>query len=337
MNTSQQLSPFNGPGPCLRDRGESKIIAQIRETLSDATLPSPFGMGDDCAVLPLSAELGPLPSGLATVDALTLGEHFSADCPPALAGRKLVHRNVSDIAAMGGRPEWALLTLLSGGGLRLSWLDAFIGGIRDAAIECNMRVVGGDVSALPSDLFSSVLTVHGSAQTPILRSTARVGDTIWVTGSLGGSLWGHHLTFSARVEEGVWLAQNVPISAMMDISDGLAKDLPALIPKGLRAELELAKIPVSKAALQKAANEPGLALHAAFCDGEDYELLFCTPPHTHNWLALWQQTFPQTALTAIGQLVSADNKSAATTSLLFNASTGTPLTFANGYEHFRSN
>jgi thiamine-monophosphate kinase len=335
MNTSPQLSPFKGLGPCLRDRGESRIIAQIRETLADATLPSPFGMGDDCAVLPASAQSGPLPSGLVTVDALTLGEHFTADCPPALAGRKLVQRNVSDIAAMGGRPQWALLTLLTGGNLQLAWLDAFIAGIRDAAMEWNMRIVGGDLSTLPDDLFSSVLAVHGNAQTPILRSTAKVGDAIWVTGSLGGSLYGHHLTFSARVEEGVWLAQNVPISAMMDISDGLAKDLPALIPKGLRAELELEKIPISTAARRKAENQPAEALRAAFCDGEDYELLFCTPPHTHNWLSLWQKTFPQTPLTCIGHLVSADTP-AANGSHLVDASTGTPLTFTNGYEHFRS-
>ncbi len=335
MNSTHQLSPFKGPGPCLRDHGESRIIAHIRRTLADATLPSPFGMGDDCAVLPASAESGPLPSGLATVDALTLGEHFTIDCPPALAGRKLVQRNVSDIAAMGGRPQWALLTLLSGGNLRLAWLDAFIAGIRDAAIEWNMRIVGGDISALPVDLFSSVLTVHGKAQTPILRSTAKVGDAIWVTGSLGGSLSGHHLSFTARVEEGVWLAQNVPITAMMDVSDGLAKDLPALIPKGLRAELELDEIPVSAAAQQKAEKEPAQALHAAFCDGEDYELLFCAPPHTHNWLSLWQQTFPQTPLTCIGHLVRAD-PSAATGSVLVDAKNGNPLTFANGYEHFRS-
>jgi thiamine-monophosphate kinase len=335
MNTSQQPSPFRGSGPCLRDLGESRLIERIRTTLADATLPTPYGMGDDCAVLPSSSEAGPLPCGLATVDAVTLGEHFTADCPPELVGRKLVHRNVSDIAAMGGRPQWALLTLLSSGDLRLDWLDAFIAGVRNAAIALNMHIVGGDISAMPANLFSSVLTVHGYAKTPILRSTAKVGDAIWVTGSLGGSLSGHHLTFSARIEEGVWLAQNVPITAMMDISDGIAKDLPALLPKGSLGALETQKIPVSQAALKLAGNQPDKALQAAFCDGEDYELLFCTPANTNDWLSLWQQTFPQTRLTCIGHIQAAGSDTASS-AILIDAHSGSPLTQANGYEHFQS-
>jgi thiamine-monophosphate kinase len=335
MPTSQIIDIFKGPGPRLSDRGEANVIVRIRELLAEVTLPSPYGMGDDCAVLPMAPACADSSFGLATVDAVTLGDHFTQSCPSELVGRKLVHRNVSDIAAMGGVPKWALLTILSGANLRMDWLDGFIGGVRTAALGFGMHIVGGDISALPAGMFSAALTVYGHAGKPILRTTAKDGDAIWVTGELGGSRLGHHLSFSARIKEGLWLVQQVEPTAMMDISDGLAKDLPALLPAGCIAALETNKIPISKAAFVQADNQFDNALRAAFCDGEDYELLFCAPQGADAWLGLWQQTFPQTPISCIGHIQTATPDVVAD-GLLIDAASGMPLTQIKGYEHFCS-
>jgi thiamine-monophosphate kinase len=335
MKKPQQSSPFSGTGPRLRDVGECVMIQRIRSLLGKVNPPAPHGIGDDCAVLPVSTELASRTFGLATVDAVTLGEHFLPDTTPELVGRKLVHRNVSDIAAMGGRPNWALLTLLSGGDLRLEWLDGFMVGLRDAAIQLKMQIIGGDISALPDGLFSAVLCVHGQAVTPILRSTAKAGDSLWVTGTLGGSLVGHHLQFNARVEEGCWLAENVSVSAMMDVSDGIAKDLTALLPADTLAALDINKIPISTAAMEQAQQQRDLALKAAFCDGEDYELLFATPPQTVDWLADWQRQFPHVPVTQIGTITKVP-ESATSTCKLIDSQTGQALDYFKGYAHFNT-
>jgi len=163
--------------------------------------------------------------------------------------------------------------------------------------------------------FAASLTLLGRATTKrmLLRTGARVGDHIYTTGTLGGSILGKHWRFTPRLAEGAWLASRREVRAMMDLSDGIAKDIRVLTPPGARAELATAAIPVSRAARRLAKsgssksdkNQPDPFLAHALCDGEDYELLFAVSARAD--LAAfekgWRARFPKIPLTRIGRFV----------------------------------
>lgn len=285
--------------------GEVRLIARIRRWLGDVSPPAPAGIGDDCAVLPANPR-----RQVVTTDPVVYGRHFDDALPPHAVGAMLLKRNLSDLAAMGARPTAAVIALALDPRVRLRWLEQFYRGLAAAARRFDVPIVGGDV-AQGDGFLGAFLTLIGEAAGPrvVLRTGARPGDWIFVTGRLGGSRLGHHWRFTPRLAEGAWLARRREVRAMMDVSDGLAKDLHDLTPPGARPALTAAAIPVSAAARAWARRTGRTPLHHALCDGEDYELVFAAAGRTDR-AALgraWRRTFPRTRLTCIGRFVPAGN------------------------------
>jgi thiamine-monophosphate kinase len=271
--------------------GEIGLISAIRGWLGSAAPPPPFGMGDDCAVVPGSRR-----RQLLKVDPVVFTRHFDARVPPRAVGAKLLKRNLSDIAAMGGRPGCAVVALLLDPQVSVAWLEQFHRGLAACARHYGVALVGGAVGQAPGTLSAS-LTLLGQAPARLLtRRGARAGDRIYVTGVLGNSLAsGHHLSFRPRLAEGAWCARQPAVRAMMDLSDGLAKDLPALTPAGLEAAV------LARALPRRARAD----VRAALSDGEDHELLLAVDRQRDpaSFAAAWQKAFPRTRLTCIGRFV----------------------------------
>ncbi|MDP4693759.1 MAG: thiamine-phosphate kinase [Opitutales bacterium] len=305
---------------------EVNLLKCIRQWLGSTAPPSPQGMGDDCAVITPANGL----KQIITTDTLTYGIHFDATVSAHDAGAKLIKRNLSDIAAMGGTPSHAVLALLCGPDISIDWLEAFFAGIRQTCEQFTLSIVGGDISTLPAGQFSSALTVVGTAKKPRLRSGANVGDAIYVTGQLGGSILKKHYAFLPRLDEGRWLAARPECRAMLDITDGIAKDLQAIMPDNSSAQLDLKNIPVSKDAETLAISTGKEPMEHAFCDGEDYELLFAVDGKAANadFEAQWQADFPQVKLSKIGQFIEAVD-----TGIYIDSSTNEPLPWIHGYRH----
>jgi len=314
------VNPFSdNPAETVAAWGEQKLLTHIRRWLGTAMPAAPYGMGDDCAVLPTPSRRRAPTSPLITVDPVIYGEHFDDTIAPRAVGQKLLSRNLSDIAAMGGQPTAAVLALALDPRTRLDWLEAFYRGLAAAARRHATPLVGGDVATHRGGLVAT-LTLLGetTARRAITRTAARVGDFIAVTGVLGGSLAsGHHWKFSPRLAEGAWLAARPELGAMMDLSDGLAKDLHALVPIGAKPLLFGEFIPRRR----------GCDLRAALTEGEDYELLFTLrgAPAARRLANAWAQAFPRTPLTVIGKFVPTDAPDAG----------GLDLSAHHGFEHFR--
>jgi len=265
------MSPFTSSrAASVGTRGERRLITEIRRWLGDASPASPFGIGDDCAVIPPTRH-----HQLVTTDPVIHGQHFDDRVPARAVGAKLLKRNLSDIAAMGGRPVAAVISLALAPGTSVAWLRGFYLGLAECARRHRVKIVGGDITQGPPGFFGAFLTLHGeSTGRLITRTGAKIGDHLFVTGRLGGSRGGHHYRFVPRLAEGQWLARQKDVVAMMDVSDGIGKDIHALTPSGLVASVAPARIPVSPAArmIARATGQPGW-VHA-MNDGEDYELLF---------------------------------------------------------------
>ncbi len=294
--------------------GEARLITAIRRWLGAASPRAPFGIGDDCAVLP--AARGPQ---LITVDPVIFGRHFDAAVPPRAVGAKLLKRNLSDLAAMGGCPSAAVLALTLDPHTSLAWLEQFYRGLAACARRYRVPIVGGDIAQADGVLAAS-LTLLGAAAGPriVTRTGARIGDSIYVTGVLGRSLAsGHHFAFHPRLAEGTWLAGRPEVRAMMDVSDGLAKDLGALTPPHTKPALEPDALPLRR----------GADLRAALTDGEDYELVFALAAHTDAvaFARAWHRRFPRTRLTNIGHFARSNALSPS----------AVRLEDFSGYEHLR--
>ena len=225
------------------------------------------GPGDDCAAVDCGGDR----LLLAAADHLIAGIHYlRQETDPALAGAKLFNRNASDIAAMGGTPCWALLTLAANG-CPDDELLAFAQGAAQAAEKCGASLIGGDIASLPEPGLSASLTILGMVEKEeiICRKGAKTGDLLCVTGLIGNAYHsGHHLTFMPRLKEGRFLAENHLASAMLDISDGLLLDAARLAEMSqVQLILDAAKVPL----------RGGAGLPGALSDGEDYELLFTVP------------------------------------------------------------
>ena len=315
------MHPFtDNPAEAISALGEQKLITAIRRWLDDTSPATPFGIGDDCAVLPASPR-----RQLVTVDPVIYGKHFDDSVPPRAVGEKLLKRNLSDIAAMGGHPRAAVVALALDAKINTRWLAAFYRGLASASRRYRVPIVGGDISH-QSGGFAATLTLIGEASTDrvLTRQGARNGGWIYVTGTLGGSLLGHHYTFTPRLDEGRWLATQSEVRSMMDLSDGIAKDLAALTPFGSVPALEGPAIPVSSAARRLARTSEKTPLHHALTDGEDYELLFTVASRTDRiaFESSWKRKF-KTRLSCIGRF-------ARTAS-----STHIDLKSIHGYEHLR--
>jgi thiamine-monophosphate kinase len=271
--------------------GEERLIARIRGWLGGTCPRGPAGIGDDCAVVrPARGR------ELLTIDPVVYGVHFDRRVPAAAAGAKLLKRNLSDIAAMGGRPRAALVALALDPRVSVAWLGRFYRGIAREARRHGVLVVGGDVARCPG-VFAATLSLTGEASGRVLtRTGSRPGDWIYVTGTLGRSLGsGHHHSFTPRLAEGAWLARRREVRSMMDVSDGLAKDIRAMTPRGAEAALYAEMLPRRR----------GAGLEEALSDGEDYELAFTVAggARTRALEEAWRRAFPGTRLSRIGRLV----------------------------------
>ena len=283
--------------------GEEKLLTAIRRWLGSASPRSPFGVGDDCAVLP--AIRG---RQLITVDPVIYGRHFDDTVPPRAVGAKLLKRNLSDLAAMGGRPTAAVLALTLDARVSRKWLEQFYRGLADCARRYGVSIVGGDVAQADRIVAASLTLLGRPAGARVVTRTGARGDSVRSR---------HHYRFTPRLAEGAWLARQPGVRAMMDVSDGLAKDLHALTPRlGLPA-LDPGAVP----------RRGGCSLRAALSDGEDYELVFALAARADGatFERCWRRAFPGTKLTRIGRFVRAGAQPRGTLN----------LDDYRGYEHLR--
>ena len=220
------------------------------------------GPGDDCAVLKWNDES----DLLVTVDQLMEDIHFLPGTSGAAAGAKLVRRNMSDIAAMGGTPLWGVLTF-GASGKSEEWLLDFMKGASAECAKYGTALCGGDIASLPAPGMVSTFTLAGKvpAGRAVLRSGAKPGETLYVTGEIGNSFHSeHHLNFTPRLDLAETMLKEA--SAMLDISDGLLLDAERLAAaSNVDLLIDPGAVPLRK----------GAKLPDALSDGEDYELLFC--------------------------------------------------------------
>ncbi len=256
---------------------ESELLANIYARSGDlgAAFPSiVVGPGDDCAVVKVGGAAG----GellLLKVDQVVERRHFLSSTRVHLIARKAIARAVSDIAAMGGSPRWSLAS----GVLPPEYphADDLCRRLAEWGRHWDAPVVGGDIATgAPGNMLSLSITVVGvphPARGPVLRSTARPGDEVWVTGSIGNSVPSeHHLTFEPRLTEALRLcdALGADLHAMIDVSDGLGRDAGRVAEaSGVRVVIDAERVPLSPGATD---------CLAAAGHGEDYELVFCVAP-----------------------------------------------------------
>lgn len=249
----------------LESVGEFGLIDRIRKRTRRG--PSTIvGIGDDAAVLK-----SPGKKLLLKTDMLIEGRHFTLDAASAREiGRKALAVNLSDVAAMGGTPTHAVVAVGLPSRLGLKFAEELAAGIESVARRHGVDVVGGDTNASDVLVVSIALLGRTGPRTP-LRSDAKPGDVVFVTGRLGGSLASRrHLTFEPRLAESRYLVENYKVHAMMDVSDGLASDARRIADASrVRVFLAYESIPVSPDAF---------GMDAALADGEDFELLFTLDP-----------------------------------------------------------
>jgi thiamine-monophosphate kinase len=273
---------------------------QFLESLFARLPPPPQSVvvppGDDCAAIAVGG--GRLL--LLAVDQVVGGRHFeitgAGAATPEEVGRKLLARNLSDIAAMGGVPKCCLVAVGMSHGRDQQWLRQFFAGLLALAAEYEVDLIGGDLATTPADDVLS-LTVTGDVRDRdvVRRSGASAGDALFATGLFGSSLaTRHHLLFSPRCREGRWLAENGWAQAMIDVSDGLLLDAQRLCAAS-KVALELDPEAVPR-------RTPATSEAAALTDGEDYELLVAIDRERAPELeACWP--FADVPLTRIGAFV----------------------------------
>jgi thiamine-monophosphate kinase len=321
--------------------GEFAIIADIRR----AHRPGPrvkIGIGDDCAALDVRGDK----LCLVTTDMLLEGTHFllARTALPRSAARlgikvpratvvqvgwKAITCSVSDIAAMGCVPTAAVVSVGFSADTCMARARGFLRGLSGACKRYGVELVGGDITSWDQPMAVSVTMLGRDAGLkPLTRSGARVGDRILVTGALGGSLLGRHLTFEPRLKEALVLNRCFAIHSMIDISDGLSSDLHHIAEESkVGAVVWAERVPISSACRRLAAKTGKTPLEHALSDGEDYELLFTASPGVAKRLIAEQPL--GVPVTEIGETV-------AERGVWLRAADGTrrPLK-PSGYEHLR--
>lgn len=276
------------------------IASQFPPVPADGVL---VGIGDDMAML--RADTARI---LVTADMLMDGVHFdTSQHSLARVGRKVVAASLSDCAAMAVRPKYAVISVALPHSFSMEQAKELFRGMERMASTYDCAIVGGDTNSWPGRLVVDVCMLaepwekpsgmetedrsRGSVElegceivTPIRRDGVQLGDAICVTGTLGGSLSGHHLDFDPRVGEARWLAERLgpSLHAMMDISDGLSTDAPRMAKaSGCGMEFDMAAIEaiVSEAAKEASGRDGRSPIDHALHDGEDFELLFTMDAH----------------------------------------------------------
>ena len=287
------------------------------------------GAGDDCAVLDLGV---PEKLILFKTDAVVEGIHFTKETPPDKIGRKALARCLSDIAAMAGTPTAALVTIALPKDFDAEFVAKIYDGLNALAEKSGVAVVGGETTTNPGRILISIAllgTVPRGKQ--ILRSGAKAGDAIFVTGELGGSLAEKHLHFEPRLAEARWLAEHFSVHALMDLSDGLGGDLRHILNASqVGAEILKSAVPVSRPAKLAARGNSSAKppFIAALTDGEDFELLFTIASRDAvKLLDAWKKKFPKLKLSCIGKIVAGEG-------ILIRDKVGSHKFNAHGYAHF---
>ncbi len=277
---------------------EKALIAQIRRRAWVKNNPAvQTGMGDVFAVLRLTNVRGQQPDTLITTDFSLEGIHFRRDChSPESVGHRCLTRGLSDIAAMGGQPVAAFLSLALPRDLPQSWVSRFIRGLMNLAEKYHVPLAGGDTAESPYGILADIIVVGAVPKgRAILRSGARPGDRIYVSGELGGSAaavrlmqetktrkkprlnprdYPRHFFPVPRIALGQVLSEKALASSMIDTSDGLSTDLAHICEEsGVGAEILAEAVPLASVGHPSKEVDLELALHG----GEDYELLFTAP------------------------------------------------------------
>ncbi|MFC2170075.1 thiamine-phosphate kinase [Acidobacteriota bacterium] len=293
--------------------GEREIISALREEFSTSCSGVTLGIGDDAAALKVGKKYL-----LFTKDLLIEGVHFALPVsPPFFLGRKSLNVNLSDIAAMGGNPKFALLGLGIPARTEPKWLEEFFSGLKSASLEAGVGLIGGDISRAKKITIS--VTVIGEAKTVIRRDGARPGDMVFVSGTLGDARKGLFLSKNGhkpgdskredvflhaflnplpQISLGQELSRRKIASSMIDVSDGLSVDLDHLCQEsGYGSEIYLEKIPLSSELRLIQKNPFEYALHG----GEDYQLLFTVSPEKLGSISRLQSKHK---LALIGKIIS---------------------------------
>ncbi|OGV65713.1 MAG: thiamine-phosphate kinase [Lentisphaerae bacterium RIFOXYB12_FULL_65_16] len=267
----------------------AQLFARLPRVPDSVVIPP----GDDCAAVRVGNGL----LLLLAVDHVVGERHYLSEGPhaatPEQVGRKLLARNLSDIAAMGGEPTCCLTAVASPVGVGEDWLQRFFSGLLELAAQFNVDLIGGDLTSTPHDRVASLTIVGTVPETEVCRRRgAAPGDRLYATGAFGASLpTGHHLSFTPRCREGRWLAQQRLAKAMIDVSDGLLLDAGRVAKmSGVELRLDVDAVPHRTAET---------TTEAALTDGEDYELLFAVAADDGARLER-EWPFPDTPLRCIG-------------------------------------
>ena len=348
----------------LRDIGEFGLIRRIAGKAKRKDKSVLVGIGDDAAVINVGAGLAPAQKGrpqgsplLITTDSLIEDIHFRRDYPPEAVGWKALAVNISDIAAMGGVPEHYLLSLAIPEGISIEYVDRFVMGMTEAAEEYGLSMIGGDTTSSPDKFYISVTVLGMGGENVLLRKGARVGDVIFVTGTLGDSALGlkiledkkvrswederfstsqplnlsisqlieRHLRPTPRVKEGIQLAKIGMVTSMIDISDGLLCDLGHICEESkVGARIRIDELPLSQGFNTLSAKYGGIGL--ALSGGEDYELLFTVrSKDVKSFMSMTEGT----KYTPIGEVLKGKVVE------VIGADGSRYLPKSSGYEHFR--
>jgi thiamine-monophosphate kinase len=292
--------------------GEAEVVREIKRAFAGQRSGSlRLGMGDDAALW----QAGCGQEAILTCDWFLEGTHFLRDKHPADAvGWKSLARAASDIAAMGGAPRCFLLSLALPMNCTGKWLRSFLRGLRRASRALGCQLAGGDTTRRDEILIHTTVIGEVAAGQAVLRSGARAGDLLYVSGTLGDAELGlrelqrkrelghtpsswfvrKHLYPEPRIALGQWLAKNRLATAMMDLSDGLSSDLPRLCSEsGVGAGIVAASLP------RTARSDAKDAMELALNGGDDYELLFAVRPKNANRIGT---KFHKLSLTRIGEI-----------------------------------
>jgi thiamine-monophosphate kinase len=324
---------------------ESQIISRLKDLarIDDRVL---VGIGDDAAVIKGSGAT----DLLVCCDLMVEGVHFRKEwAPPRLLGRKALAVNLSDIAAMGGVPRFAMVSIALPHGSSSEFIDEIFQGLFDLAEASGVSIIGGDTSSSPDSLFIDVSVIGDCAsQRAITRRGAKAGDLIYVSGSLGASALGlslleagvrlqdesdfhdallKHLAPEPRLSMGRTIGEAGLATAMIDISDGLSTDLWHLLDESsCGAVIHAGAIPIAENVLRVSPRtQTATPLEVALNSGEEYELLFTSPPDKSREIVELAKTI-ELPITRIGEMVASDGLQLETDDKL------EPLP-ASGYEH----
>lgn len=318
-------------------------IIELMKKKSKAT-PSNIvkGIGDDCAVIDVGEGL----LQLISTDSLVQGIHFSTlFSSPGEIAQKSIAVNISDITAMGGIPKYILLSISIPKTIDLKWMSEFSEAFCSAANKSGVNVIGGDTTGSTDSIFINITVVgYSDNKTIKYRDAAKDGDHIFVTGNLGDSLAGlkslqMNLNYSvlkkihqnprAHAEEGVWLARQPNVHAMMDVSDGLYQDIQKIcLASNVGYHIELEDLPVSKD-LMKFCREQNFKPHElALAGGEDYCLLFTASSNSRKIIEESFQDEFGSPVFRVGEIVAKDSLG-----ILKN---NKPFVLSNvGFDHFK--